>query len=101
MMAIRFWEFVYRFVILVNFIIAHFGLYLTWLLSDTNAINGSANLRDTLIAFLAFDAYFVVPNAIFFTWLTFSNLTRKFTATERATGMTLIGQSASLHLNGM
>jgi hypothetical protein len=84
--SILLWEFIYRFVILIQICVAYVGYIIIWFLSDSNEFTDVATLNTTMLVYLLMDLLFLVPFTTLFIGLTFANLTKKLTATDKVTG---------------
>jgi hypothetical protein len=93
------WAFVYRFVLFLQWIVSYLGLVVTWCLADGNEFTSVLDLRQTVIAFLVFDAIFVVPFQLLLACLTFKNVVKKVTATDKVTGQVHFASQPSALLN--
>jgi hypothetical protein len=80
------WSFIYRVALLVQWVISYLGLIIIWCLADGNNLTTVLDLRQTVIAFLVFDVIFVVPFSLLLILLTFKNVVKKVTITNKETG---------------
>ena len=80
------WAFIYRFVLLIQWVLSYGAMVIVWFLADGQFFSNALNLHDTLVAFLVCDAVFVVPFQLLLVFLTFKNVVKKVTAEDRGNG---------------
>lgn len=93
--AITLWAFIYRLFMLVQLLVSHAGLIITWFLSDSQNFSTVSDLHATFISYLVFDCIFLLPLAILFCFLSARGVIHKYTRIERATGHKHIGTNIS------
>ena len=80
------WSFIYRFILLLQWVLSYVGLIVTWCLSDGNSFSRVIGLELTVDLFLVFDVVFVVPLSLLFVFLTFKNLVKKVVIVDKRNG---------------
>jgi hypothetical protein len=88
--VITLWAFLFRLIFLVQLVVSHLGLLITWFLSDSQAFSDAADLHATLVAYLVFDALLLLPVTALFSVLSFCGVVRRLSARSRDTGHKIV-----------
>lgn len=89
------WAFVFRAIVLLQLVVSHCGLLVTFFVSDSQSFTTLVNLRESMICYTFFLALWLVPLAVIFSLLTFFGVVRRLSAVKRQTAHKTVDQRIS------